>query len=74
MFNPQSQSGHVKHHTHRPTQWRLLTLLLLMGLLPGCLGTIVGTAVDTTIEVAKVPFKVGGAVVDIAAGDDEDED
>jgi hypothetical protein len=36
----------------------------------GCVGTIVGTAVDTTIEVAKVPFKVAGAVVDVATDDD----
>jgi hypothetical protein len=49
-------------------------VLLVFAVLPGCLGTVVGAAVDTTIEVAKVPFKVGGAVVDIATGDDEDDD
>lgn len=53
---------------------RLATLLLLFVVLPGCVGTVVGAAVDTTIEVAKVPFKVGGAVVDLASGDDEDDD
>ena len=53
---------------------RLATVLLLFVMLPGCIGTVVGAAVDTTIEVAKVPFKVGGAVVDLAAGDDEDDD
>ena len=37
-----------------------------------CVGTIVGVAVDTTIEVAKVPFKVVGAAVDLAVPDDED--
>ncbi len=35
----------------------------------GCVGAIVGAAVDTTIEVAKVPFKVAGAVVDVATPD-----
>jgi len=39
--------------------------------LSGCVGTIVGAAVDTTIEVAKIPFKVAGAVVDVATGDDD---
>lgn len=40
----------------------------------GCVGMVVGTAADVAIEVAKVPFKVGGAVVDVASGDDEDEE
>ena len=44
--------------------------LLSFGL-SGCVGTIVGAAVDTTIEVAKIPFKVAGAVVDVATGDDD---
>jgi len=51
-------------------------LLLFAGpiLLSGCIvGTVVGTVADVAIEVVKVPFKVGGAVID-AASDDEDED
>jgi len=36
-------------------------------------GTIVGAAVDTSIEVAKVPFKVVGAAVDLAIPDDDDD-
>jgi len=53
-----------------------LALLLLLSLaLPSCLATAVGVVVDTTIEVAKVPFKVAGAAVDLAIPDkDEDED
>ena len=51
---------------HRKT----LALLVLYVALQGCVSTIVGTAVDTTIEVAKVPFKVAGAVVDVATDDD----
>jgi hypothetical protein len=43
-------------------------------LFSGCLGTIVGAAVDTTIEVAKVPFKVAGAVIDVATPDKDDDD
>ncbi len=50
---------------------RLATIILLCSLLSGCVGAVVGAVVDTTIEVAKVPFKVAGAVVDVAAGDDE---
>lgn len=51
---------------------RLLVLSLLPLSLQGCVGFIVGTAVDVAIEVAKVPFKVGAAVVDVATGGDSD--
>jgi len=43
-------------------------------LVQGCVGTVVGAATDVAIEVVKVPFKVTGAVIDVAADDDEDED
>ena len=46
-----------------------LALTLCLGL-QGCVGTLVGAAVDTTIEVAKVPFKVAGAAVDVVTDDD----
>lgn len=52
---------------------RTLALAVTMLGLSGCLGTVVGTAVDVTLEVAKVPFKVAGAVVDVVT-DDEDDD
>lgn len=42
--------------------------------LGGCVGTVVGAAVDTTIEVAKVPFKVVGAAIDLAVPDEDDDD
>lgn len=42
--------------------------------LPGCVGTLVGAAVDTTIEVAKVPFKVAGAAIDLALPDDHEDE
>ncbi len=42
--------------------------------LQSCVGALVGAGVDTAIEVAKVPFKVVGSVVDfVIPGDDEDE-
>ncbi|MGF1642645.1 MAG: hypothetical protein ACFCUJ_03315 [Thiotrichales bacterium] len=47
-------------------------ILLVASTSAGCVGTIIGATVDTAIEVAKVPFKVGGAVVDVVAGDDDD--
>ena len=51
---------------------RILFFVLLLSFgLSGCVGVIVGAAVDTTIEVAKIPFKVAGAVVDVARGDDD---
>lgn len=53
----------------------LQTVLLVISFtLTGCVGTIVGAAVDTTIEVAKVPFKVVGAAVDLAIPDKEEDD
>jgi putative flippase GtrA len=52
---------------------RLLASVALF-LLTGCLGTVVGSAVDVTLEVAKVPFKVAGAAVDVVNGDDDEDD
>lgn len=37
----------------------------------GCASTIIDTATDAAIAVAKVPFKVGGAVIDVATDDDD---
>ena len=47
-----------------------LVMLLPMLYCSGCVGTVVGTAVDVTTEVIKVPFRVAGAVVDVATGDE----
>lgn len=55
-------------------QLRVTTLVLMALLLSGCLGTVIGTAVDVTLEVAKVPFKVAGAAIDVATSDDDEED
>ena len=53
---------------------RALFLAVIAALNAGCVGAVIGATTDVVIEVAKVPFKVGGAVVDVATGDDEDED
>lgn len=52
-----------------------LALLLLLSLyLQGCVGLLIETTTDATLAAAKVPFKVGGAVVDVVSGDEEEED
>ena len=52
---------------------RIPLLFALCLLLSSCVGMAVGAAVDTTIEIAKVPFKVAGAVVGLAVPDNDDE-
>jgi hypothetical protein len=47
-------------------------LIILLFSLSGCVGAVVGTAADLAVEAVKVPFKVGGAIVD-AVSDDEEE-
>ncbi len=54
-------------------KFRALLIAATCILLVSCVGAVVGAAVDTTIEVAKVPFKVVGAAVDLAVPDDDDE-
>lgn len=49
-------------------------LIAILFSLTGCVGTVVGTVVDVAVEVVKVPFKVGGAIVDGVSGDDDDEE
>lgn len=51
----------------------LLPTVITTMMLSGCVGTVIGVATDAAIEVAKVPFKVGGAVVDVVAGDDDED-
>lgn len=40
--------------------------------LQGCVGFLIGQATDVAVETAKVPFKIGGAVIDVATGGDDD--
>lgn len=53
--------------------YHIAFIVMLSVFSSGCVSTIVGAAVDTTIEVAKVPFKVGAAVIDVATGGDDDD-
>ena len=52
---------------------RVLLIIALAFSLQGCVGMMIGAAADAAIETAKIPFKVGGAVIDVVTGDDEDE-
>ena len=51
----------------------LFSLLLLQGCAATVVGAVVGTATTVAVEVVKVPFKVGAAVVDVVSDDEEDE-
>ncbi len=68
--NSRAGIGSARFHSAR----RAVALLLLALGLTSCVGAVLGAAVDTTIEVAKVPFKVAGAAVDVVVPDDDDED
>lgn len=48
-------------------------LLATLPFLGGCVGQAIETTTDAVIAVGKVPFKVGGAVVDVVTGDDDDD-
>jgi hypothetical protein len=37
-------------------------------------GTAAGIVTTVAVETVKVPFKVTGAVIDVATGDDDEED
>ena len=41
-------------------------------MLQGCAGLVIGTAAKATVAVAKVPFKVGGAVIGAVKSDKDD--
>ena len=48
---------------------RILLSLVATCALSGCVGAAINTATDAAIAVGKVPFKVGGAVIDVATPD-----
>ncbi len=50
-----------------------LAVCLILSSLTGCAGTIIETTTDAALAVAKVPFKAGGAIVDVLSGDDEED-
>jgi len=51
---------------------KIFLTLIVAGLLQGCAvqmaSSAVGVVAGTAIGVAKVPFQVGGAVVDVVSG------
>ncbi len=49
-----------------------LFVLVAMAALAGCAGTIIESTTDVALALAKAPFKVGGAVIDVIAGDDDE--
>lgn len=52
---------------------QLLALLIVIASQTGCVGMAVEAATDLTIAAAKVPFKVGGAVIDLATDDEHEQ-
>lgn len=50
---------------------RVLFCACVFSMLSACVSKLVGTAVDVTLEVAKVPFKIAGAVIDVVIPDDD---
>lgn len=53
--------------------WLSLALVLLGALgVSGCAGTIIDTTTDAAIAVAKTPFKVAGAAIDVVTPDGDD--
>lgn len=51
---------------------RILLIITMTFSLQGCAGLLIGAATDTAIGVAKVPFKVGAAVIDVVTGDNDE--
>ncbi|KRT53686.1 hypothetical protein [endosymbiont of Ridgeia piscesae] len=53
---------------------KLVSLLLLLLGMQGCAAVVVtGVVVGAAVEVAEIPFEVGGAVIDMATDDDDDD-
>lgn len=50
---------------------RTIAVALVLINTTGCIGMAIGAATDVAIEVGKVPFKVGGAVIDVVNGDEK---
>ena len=52
----------------------LVCIFLSATLYSSCIvSTVAGTTVDTTLEVAKVPFKVASAAVELATSEEDEE-
>jgi len=55
------------------TLLRAFFLIALVIGMQSCVGAIVGTGVGAAVEVAKVPFRVVGAAVDLVVPDDDED-
>ncbi len=51
---------------------RIMSFGILIIALSGCAGTIIETATDAALAVAKVPFKAGGAIINVIDSDEDD--
>ena len=55
---------------------KTLAVVVVLLMLQGCAAMVVGTAVGVVttvaVETVKVPFKVTGAVIDVATDDEDD--
>ncbi|MGB5440154.1 MAG: hypothetical protein WBN57_06900 [Gammaproteobacteria bacterium] len=64
--------------TGKVTNLKMLLVVFSLLLLQGCaamvVGAVVGTATTLAVETAKVPFKVGAAVIDVVSDDEEADD
>ena len=49
---------------------KYLALAIVLTDLTGCAGTVIDTTTDVALALAKTPFKVAGAVVDVVSDDD----
>jgi hypothetical protein len=49
----------------------VLILVAISASTSGCAGAIIETTTDAALAVAKTPFKVGGAVIDVLNGEDD---
>jgi len=63
---------------NRAIALKILLLVFSLIWLQGCaamvVGAVVGTATTLAVETAKVPFKVGAAVIDVVSDDEGEED
>ena len=50
---------------------KYLSLAIVLTGLTGCAGTVIDTTTDAALALAKTPFKVAGAVVDVVSDDDD---
>lgn len=63
---------YIKEFNINSPRNRFVLFAILIISLSGCAGTIIETATDTALAVAKVPFKAGGAIIDVLDSEEDD--